>query len=159
MKKIFWIITLVFLLSGCSKELTKEEIIYNDYVDKLKQEEKSEDNLPFDLEIFVDKIIEKEVMYRVIIDNPKVSLRNIEALVIHDKYTEDVYPSTGIFESKLSLIPGVINKTSNYVEGIILAGYIPYEGDINNLNATFKVLFKYEDDEEVSHTIVYSTKK
>ena len=159
MKKIFWIITLVFLLSGCSKELTKEEIIYNDYVDKLKQEEKSEDNLPFDLEIFVDKIIEKEVMYRVIIDNPKVSLRNIEALVIHDKYTEDVYPSTGIFESKLSLIPGVINKTSNYVEGIILAGYIPYEGDINNLNATFKVLFKYEDDEEVSHTIIYSTKK
>lgn len=159
MKKIFWIITLVFLLSGCSKELTKDEIIYNDYVDKLKQEEKSEDNLPFDLEIFVDKIIEKEVMYRVIIDNPKVSLRNIEALVIHDKYTEDVYPSTGIFESKLSLIPGVINKTSNYVEGIILAGYIPYEGDINNLNATFKVLFKYEDDEGVSHTIIYSTKK
>lgn len=159
MKKIFWIITLVFLLSGCTKELTKEEIIYNDYVDKLKQEEKSEDNLPFDLEIFVDKIIEKEVMYRVIIDNPKVSLRNIEALVIHDKYTEDVYPSSGIFESKLSLIPGVINKTSNYVEGIILAGYIPYEGDINNLNATFKVLFKYEDDEEVSHTIIYSTKK
>lgn len=159
MKKIFWIITLVFLLSGCSKELTKEEIIYNDYVDKLKQEEKSEDNLPFDLEIFVDKIIEKEVMYRVIIDNPKVSLRNIEALVIHDKYTEDVYPSTGIFESKLCLIPGVINKTSNYVEGIILAGYIPYEGDINNLNATFKVLFKYEDDEGVSHTIIYSTKK
>ena len=159
MKKIFWIITLVFLLSGCTKELTKEEIIYNDYVDKLKQEEKSEDNLPFDLEIFVDKIIEKEVMYRVIIDNPKVSLRNIEALVIHDKYTEDVYPSTGIFENKLSLIPGVINKTSNYVEGIILAGYIPYEGDINNLNATFKVLFKYEDDEGVSHTIIYSTKK
>lgn len=159
MKKIFWIITLVFLLSGCTKELTKEEIIYNDYVDKLKQEEKSEDNLPFDLEIFVDKIIEKEVMYRVIIDNPKVSLRNIEALVIHDKYTEDVYPSSGIFESKLSLIPGVINKTSNYVEGIILAGYIPYEGDINNLNATFKVLFKYEDDEGVSHTIIYSTKK
>ena len=159
MKKIFWIITLVFLLSGCTKELTKEEIIYNDYVDKLKQEEKSEDNLPFDLEIFVDKIIEKEVMYRVIIDNPKVSLRNIEALVIHDKYTEDVYPSTGIFEDKLSLIPGVINKTSNYVEGIILAGYIPYEGDINNLNATFKVLFKYEDDEGVSHTIIYSTKK
>ena len=70
-----------------------------------------------------------------------------------------MYPSTGIFESKLSLIPGVINKTSNYVEGIILAGYIPYEGDINNLNANFKVLFKYEDDEGISHTIIYSTKK
>ena len=107
----------------------------------------------------VDKIIETEVMYRVIIDNPKVSLRNIEALVIHDKHTEDIFPSSGIFETKLNLIPGVINKNSNYVEGIILAGYIPFEDDIKNLNATFKVLFKYEDDNGESHTIIYSTKK
>ena len=98
-------------------------------------------------------------MYRVIIDNPKVSLRNIEAIVIHDKYTEDIYPSSGIFEEKLNLIPGVINKSSNYVEGIILAGYIPFEGEEKDLNATFKLLFKYEDDDGNSHTIVYSTKK
>lgn len=159
MKKMLLIITLVFLLCACSNNVSKEEVTYNNYVSALKQEEKNIDNLPFDLEIYVDKIIETEVMYRIIIDNPKVSLRNIEALVIHDKYTEDVFPSSGIFESKLSLIPGVINKSSNYVEGIILAGYIPFEEDVKNLNATFKLLFKYEDDDGKSHTIVYSTKK
>lgn len=159
MKKILLIITLLFILTGCTNELTKEEILYNNYVTELKKVTNYETNLPFDLEIYVDKIIETEVMYRVIIDNPKVSLRNIEAIVIHDKHTEDIFPSSGIFEDKLSLIPGVINKSSNYVEGIILAGYIPYEGDIKNLNANFKLLFKYEDDEGNINTVIYSTKK
>lgn len=158
MKKIL-LVCLLLLLSGCNSSLTEEEVIYNDYVNYLKKIENKNDNLPFDLEIYVDKIIETEVMYRVIIDNPKVPLRNIETLIIHDKYTVDIYPSSGIFESKLNLIPGVINKSSNYVEGIILAGYIPFEDDIKNLNATFKLLFKYEDDDGVLHEIVYSTKK
>ena len=159
MKKILLIITLLFFITGCTNDLTKEEILYNDYVTELKTATNYGTNLPFDLEIYVDKIIETEVMYRVIIDNPKVSLRNIEALVIHDKHTEDIFPSSGIFEPKLSLIPGVINKTSNYVEGIILAGYIPFEDELKNLNANFKLLFKYEDDEGNINTVIYSTKK
>lgn len=159
MKKILFFISLIFIMTGCTSSLTNEEILYNDYVKILKQSAKHEDNLPFDLEIYVDKIIETEVMYRVIIDNPKVSLRNIEVLVIHDKYTEDIFPSSGIFETKLNLIPGVINKKSNYVEGIILVGYIPFEGEIKNLNANFKLLFKYEDDNGNINTIIYSTKK
>ena len=159
MKKILNIIILFVLLTGCSNKLTNEEILYNDYVNDLKKTTKYETNLPFDLAIYVDKIIETEVMYRVIIDNPKVSLRNIEALVIHDKYTEDIFPSSGIFETKLNLIPGVINKTSNYVEGIILAGYIPFEGELKNLNANFKVMLKYEDDDGKINTVIYSTKK
>lgn len=159
MKKILGVIVLTFLLCGCTNKLTNEEIIYNDYINDLKKSSSYTDSLPFDLEIYVDKIIETEVMYRVIIDNPKVALRNIQALVIHDKHTEDIFPSSGIFESKLNLIPGVINKKSNYVEGIILAGYIPFEDDIKNLNATFKILFKYEDDSGKNYTIIYSTKK
>lgn len=158
MKKIL-LIGLIFLITGCTTKLTSEEILYNNYVSELKQSTKHESNLPFDLEIYVDKIIETEVMYRVIIDNPKVPLRNIETLVMHDKHTEDVFPSSGIFETKLSLIPGVINKKSNYVEGIILAGYIPFEDELKNLNANFKLLFKYEDDEGNINTIIYSTKK
>lgn len=159
MKKILLIIALLFTLTGCTNKLTKEEMLYNDYVTELKTITNYETNLPFDLDIYIDKIIETEVMYRVIIDNPKVSLRNIEALIIHDKHTEDIFPSSGIFEDKLSLIPGVINKTSNYVEGIILAGYIPYEGELKNLNANFKLMFKYEDDDGNINTVIYSTKK
>lgn len=157
MKKILCII-MILLLTGCSGTKTKEEIVYNDYVQMLKKSTYSETSLPFDVEIFIDKIIETEVTYRVIIDNPKVSLYNIETIVIHDMHTEDVFPSSGIFDDKLNLIPGVINKSSNYVEGIILAGYIPYDDDISKLEVNFKLLFKYEDNDG-SHTIIYSTKK
>lgn len=158
MKKVLLLILLI-LLCGCSKSDSKELKLYKEYLKEIKSTESTNSNLPFNIEVIVDKIIETEVSYRVIIDNPKVSLRNIEVIAIHDKYTKDIFPSSGIFDDKLNLIPNVINKSSNYVEGIILVGYIPFEDDIKNLNANFKVLFKYTDDDEKSHTIVYSTKK
>ena len=159
MKKILVIIILIITLSGCSTKESEELKLYNSYVKDLKQVEKSNNNIPFNINIYVDKIIETEVMYRVIIDKPQIPLRNIETIVIHNKNTQDIFPSSGIFDDKMSLIPDVINKSSNYVEGIILVGYIPYEEDIKNLNATFKVLVKYEDDDGITHKVFYSIKK
>lgn len=158
MKKVFLII-LVILLSGCSKSDSPELVLYKEYLKEVKNTESTNTDLPFNIEITIDKIVETEVMYRVIIDKPKIPLRNIEVIAIHDKNTKDIFPSSGIFDDKLNLIPNVINKSSNYVEGIILVGYIPFEDDIKNLNANFKILFKYVDDDEKNHTIVYSTKK
>ena len=158
MKKLVLIIC-IFLLCSCTKFESKDYKNYKNYINELKTSQSTNNNLPFDIEIILDKVIETEVTYRVIIDNPKVALRNIEALVIHDKYTKDIFPSVGIFDDKLNLIPNVINKSSNYVEGIILVGYIPFEEDIKNLNASFKLLFKYEDDNNNIKTIIYSTNK
>ena len=158
MKKLALIIC-IFLLCSCTKFESKDYKNYKNYINELKTSQSTNNNLPFDIEIILDKVIETEVTYRVIIDNPKVALRNIEALVIHDKYTKDIFPSVGIFDDRLNLIPNVINKSSNYVEGIILVGYIPFEEDIKNLNANFKLLFKYEDDNNNIKTIIYSTNK
>ena len=158
MKKLVLIIC-IFLLCSCTKFESKDYKNYKNYINELKTSQSTNNNLPFDIEIILDKVIETEVTYRVIIDNPKVALRNIEALVIHDKYTKDIFPSVGIFDDRLNLIPNVINKSSNYVEGIILVGYIPFEEDIKNLNANFKLLFKYEDDNNNIKTIIYSTNK
>lgn len=158
MKKVFLVIISIILLTGCAHE-SDELKTYNSYVNELKQIGTYNEKLPFNLDIYVDKIIETEVMYRVIIDTPKIPLRDIEAIVIHDKYTGDIFPSVGIFDDKLNLIPDVINKSSNYVEGIILVGYIPFDDDIKKLNATFKVLVKYTDDDGNINRIIYSTKK
>jgi len=98
-------------------------------------------------------------MYRAIIDNPKTSIKNIEVLIIHDKYTKDIYPSSGIFDEKYSLIPNTIEKSNNIVKGIILIGYIPYEGDLGNIDVEFKLYLKYTDDDSNVHEVMYSTKK
>lgn len=159
-KKLFLIIISITLLTGCNNTLLSvENEVYYSYIDSLEKSNAVNDYIPFNIEVYVDKIIETEVMYRVIIDKPKTSLRDIEVIVIHDKYTEDIYPSSGIFESKYSLIPDVINKSSNYVEGIILVGYIPFDQELESLDATFKVLFKYKDDQGVEKEIIYSTKR
>ena len=113
MKKFFVIILCLFLLTACNKEETKEKIIYNNYIKTLNNNFKTTNNIPFDIEIYLDKISNTEVMYRAIIDNPKTSIKNIEVLIIHDKYTKDIYPSSGIFDEKYSLIPNTIEKSNN----------------------------------------------
>ena len=144
MKKFFVIILCLFLLTACNKEETKEKIIYNNYIKTLNNNFKTTNNIPFDIEIYLDKISNTEVMYRAIIDNPKTSIKNIEVLIIHDKYTKDIYPSSGIFDEKYSLI---------------LIGYIPYEGDLGNIDVEFKLYLKYTDDDSNVHEVMYSTKK
>lgn len=159
MKKIiFALILLIVMLTGCNKE-SNEYKTYKNYIKELNESNIMSSNIPFDIEVYTEKIIDNEITYRVIIDNPKEDIKNIEAIIIHDKYTEDIFPSTGIFDDKLNLIPETIDKDKNYVKGIILTGYIPFKGDINDLNATFKVLVKYTDKFNVECVVMYSTKK
>ncbi|MBQ6281925.1 MAG: hypothetical protein IJK66_00110 [Bacilli bacterium] len=153
MKKIILLIT-ILLLCGCNKDNSALKK-YNLYIEELKVSEISKE-IPFDIVVDISKFTDQEYMYKVIIDNPKEELRDIEALIIHDKYTKDIFPSSGIFDDKYNLIPNNINKDINNVKGIILIGYLPYEEDIN---ITFKLLIKYKDNNNKLNTIIYSTKK
>ena len=147
--KIVIILLSIFILTGCNNENAKDKE-YHSYVNILKESTEFESELPFDISIYLT--------YKVIIDNPKKELKNIEAIIIHDNKTNDIYPSIGIYDDKVSLIPNKVDKDNNIVKGIILTGYIPYSDDINNLKVSFKLLFKYTDSEG-EHTIIYSTKK
>ena len=133
--RIVIILLSIFILTGCNNENAKDKE-YHSYVNILKESTEFESELPFDISIYLKKVNDDEVTYKVIIDNPKKELNNIE----------------------VSLIPNKVDKDNNIVKGIILTGYIPYSDDINNLKVSFKLLFKYTDSEG-EHTIIYSTKK
>jgi len=156
--RLLVLIMIIFLLSGCSNEISEEKKLYDNYVHILENENVYDEEIPFDIDVYVDKISDIEVMYRVIIDSPKEILKNIEAIAIHDKYTSHVFPSSGIFEKKYNLNPNLIDKDLNYVKGIILIGYIPYDGDMDSFSPTFKILFKYENELGELKQIIYSTK-
>ncbi len=160
MLKIVVIIITLFC-TGCIKnELNEETDIYNDYVKRLEYLEDKDfsEELPFDINIYYDKIIETEIMYKIIIDNPKTSIKNIKALAIHDQPTNDVFPTLGMFDEKYTLIPGVIDSEKNYIEGIILIGYIPFDYELDEFEAEFRVLVKYEDEDSKLQEIFYSSK-
>ena len=134
-----------------SKEVEKEKNEYIKYVNKLKKVKKSTKDIPFTVEVKYEKM-DNEIRYQVIIDNPKENINNIKAIAIHNKQTDDVFPSVGIFDKKVNLSP---NKKPS---GVILVGYFPYKKDIDKLDVEMKVLISYKIDNN-KYTDYYVTKK
>lgn len=130
----------------------KEKNIYLNYVKELNDIKESDLELPFDISINYNLVSGEGVRYEVTIDNPKEEIKNVEALAIHNKQTDDVFPSIGIFDKKVNLIKG------EKPEGIILVGYIPYEGYLDDFECEIKVLVKYKVN-DVSKKSYYVTKK
>ena len=157
-----------FLVIGCNnkkeevkkptetkKETTKKsestKDVYIKYVQELRKVEKTSEELPFTVEVKYEKM-DDEVRYQVIIDNPTMDITDITALAVHDKQTDDVFPSVGIFDDKVDLIP---NTTPS---GVILVGYIPYTGEIDDFECEIKVLVSYKSEEK-TNKVYYVTKK
>lgn len=165
MKKIlvlFLLFISIFMVVGCTKEEPKkdkekkinvetEKETYLKYVKELKKVTESSEDTPFTVEVLYDKIKE-EVRYQVIIDSPTEDITDISALAIHNKQTDDVFPSVGIFDNKVDL------KKEEKPSGVILVGYIPYEGEIDDFECEIKLLVSYKINDEVKK-VYYVTKK
>lgn len=142
MKKII-ILLILFLLSGCTKEVSKEQALYNTWVMDTKESVITQEELPFGVEANVEDLSSSEWMYHIIIDAPTKEVTNIQALVVTNPETKDVFPSIGIFDDAVSLIPGEVNEDNHIVKGIALVGYIPKEYQV----ITLKVKISYEVEE------------
>lgn len=160
MKKVLVVLISIILVTGCASEVEvgidnnveENKITYLDIKDKLTNKDKfiTKEELEFDVTASVDRISEEEVSYRVIIDNPTVNMNNIEALLIHNNFTEDIFPSIGIFDDKQSLL--VDNKD---LKGIELVGYIETTKKIKELNLELRLWLSYIDDEGNKQELYY----
>ena len=108
------------------------------------------EDIPCNLNVSVDRTSEEEISYRVILDNPKTNMKDIEALLIHNEFSENIFPSIGIFDDKASLI---VNNED--VKGIELVGYIETTKEFADLDLELKLWLKYNDDENKEHEIYY----
>ena len=149
MKKILIILLLIFFICGCTSSEKKE---YLSYIEELKEVKESSKDYPFNIEVKYDKITKKEIRYQVIIDAVKEDISDISIIAYHNKKTEDIFPSMGIFDDKESLLKN--SKPS----GLILVGYIPYKGNLEDFKITMKVLVKYKINNK-EYKIHYVTKK
>ena len=158
MKKIIMLLFAVFIV-GCSSvkietdnNIVEEKEDYLAIKDELNSVDKyiSDENLPCDIKISLDRINKEEISYRAIIDNPKTNMYNIKALLIHDYLTEDIFPSIGIFDEAENLIVG-----NEEVRGISLVGYIETTNDIEELDLDVKLYIEYSDSEGNIQKIYY----
>lgn len=145
MKKLL-ILFSIALLAGCANV----EVSNNSAIEKEKEsylaikndldtylEYDSLEEVPCNITFSIDKTSEEELSYRVILDNPQIDMYNIKALLIHDYFTEDIFPSIGIFDETANLI---VNDEE--VKGIQLVGYIETS---KNIDINLKLYLEYTD--------------
>lgn len=155
MKKILLVLILLMLTTGCQKAMSNQYNTYVDFINTLETKDIENTYLPFDININIEKLIPSEITYKVTIDNPSEPIKNIQALVIHSYKTKDIYPSIGIFDPKVNLIPNFVDKNKNDIKGIVLIGYIPYNKELSNFKTTFKIIIKYIDNHGYPKKIYY----
>ncbi len=146
MKKLILIILVIGILCFLPFVKLNDNInvnVYNEYLNELEMYNGVYDKtLPFNIEINLEELSKGQYIYELKIDNAKYKCENLEILIVHNKETEDIFPSLGIVEDKLTLW-NITDKKSNIAKGILLMGYVQSVDDIE-----FRVLIKYKIDDK-----------
>lgn len=152
MKKIILLIPLLFVLVGCTNKEEENKMAYLEYKNELEERDifNGEENLDFNVYFNIEKVNEEITDYSLIIDNPKINMYNVKALLIHDFINEDAYPSVGIFDDTRNL-----NADSD--DKIVLNGSIQTIDDISKTK--FKLYFEYTDDNNDLNKIYYDVSR
>lgn len=160
MKKVVLVLTTLILISGCASQveigidesIEDNKLEYLQVKDKLNQKTEftKKEDIPLDISSSIDRINEEEISFRVILDNPKVNLNKVEAMLIHDQLTDSIFPTIGILDDKKSLL-----VNSEDVHGISLVGYLLTTKNIKELEINLRLYIKYLDDDNKSHEVYY----
>ena len=130
-KMLISLFAFLFLVTGCSKlDNSKEQdslVKYESYLSTIVEHDRYvEASNNYDVYAIVNKLRDGSTRYDVIIENPKIAMYNIQALVVENsakKSDEIIYPSIGIFdEENYSFIPNQSNENKGYIEAIRLSG-------------------------------------
>jgi len=74
-------------------------------------------------------------------------MKDIEAILIHDKETDNVFPSLGIFEDKITL------KNESKELGIKLTGYVENGDNMNFKDIPLEISYKNVGEEKFSEIL------
>lgn len=157
MKKVFLlIIVLLAILTGCKNKEEDEKSEYLAMKSNLLETKEFTDSkdITCDITFNLDRIDEEKISYSVILKNPKENMKNIKAIVVHNYYTEEVFPTIGLFDKTTDLL---INSQDKNKEKIELVGNIETTNDIDNLNLELKILIEYTTDFGEKKDIYYKT--
>ena len=133
MKKIIVIIISLVLLSGCN--FNNESVNkYKEYIQELKDiEVLNTEKPPLDIDIIIEKYNDNLYSYSAIINKNEEEMNDVIALLIHNKETENIFPSIGVLDDKISV---------NDKQGIKLSGYVE---NIDNIE--FRLMISYTNSE------------
>lgn len=155
-KTLLLIVLLLFVLTGCKNEEESEKSEYLAMKSDLLAKEEFTDtsDIVCDITFSLDRLDEEKVTYSVILNNPKENMNDIKAIVVHNYYTEEVFPTIGLFDKSTDLLVNGQNDKDSSVE---LTGNIETTNDIDNLDLELKILIEYKTDSGEVKDIYYKT--
>lgn len=112
----------------------------------------SSEELNCDITVSVDRIDEEVVSYTTVISNPTEDMKSIKMMVVHNYFTEEVFPTIGVFDEEKDLL---VESEDN----ITLVGYIDTNKNIQKLNLELRIWLEYIDKEGNKKDIYYKTTK
>lgn len=129
MKKILFILVACILLQGCNinKVTDDPQTKYMDFVQLLNEQENyASASIYYDVNVEMVKVSEEEYRYYVFIDNPALSMYDIQAIasdVADINNLEVMAPSIGILDQQaVHMIPNQSNVELGYSKGVVLSG-------------------------------------
>lgn len=155
MRKVCLLLLVGFLfITGCEN---KEEEEKNQYIamksDLLENTDYTVgEDLPLDIIVSLDRLNEEEVIYKVSFENPKENLNHMKAMVVHNYYNEDTFPSIGLFDESKNLL--LNQEETDIVE---LKDTIKTTKNISKLNLELKIWIEYVNDNGEVKDIYYKT--
>ena len=153
MIKRLLLVLLMFSLMGCSTENEDDKSEYIAIKSNLLEKNKytDADELPLDIVVNIDRMDEEKVDYNVVFSNPKEDMYDIEAMVVHNYYNEDLFPTIGLFDKKGELL-------SDDEDSIIeLKDTIKTNKNLSSIDLELKIYIKYKDKNNELKEIYYKT--
>ena len=146
MKKLVVLIIPILLLTACTSN-EEDKIAYLEYKNELEKQEtfSPEDELDFNVYFNISKEGEEITNYSILINNPKVNMHKVKALLIHNYIIDEAYPSIGIMDKPVELLKDNNNK-------IELKGKIQTSENISNVK--YKLYIEYTTDDGKENKII-----
>lgn len=156
MKKFIILLITIFMITGCNQETIDQEEKGEYLALKSNLVEKetfiSNEELNCNITISVDRVNEEVISYTTVISKPKENMKSIKMMVIHNYFTEEIFPTVGIFDEGKDLLKEEDNN-------ITLVGYIDTTKDIKKLDLELKIWIQYISDDGNIKDIYYKTTK
>ena len=148
MKKLVVLIIPILLLTACTSN-EEDKIAYLEYKNELEKQEtfSPEDELDFNVYFNISKEGEEITNYSILINNPKVNMHKVKALLIHNYIIDEAYPSIGIMDKPVELLKDNNNK-------IELKGKIQTSENISNVKYKLYIEYTTDDGKENLHNAI-----
>lgn len=157
MKRFFLLLLVSLCLVGCGKQVDPAMTYYQNAVTDVSERTSFDTEFPFQIRVGVEPLDSQEFIYQVVVDQVSSKLTEVRAIAVADDPIDDTYPSVGIFDDPITLVPSKLTDSDK--KGFYLVGYLSRKKDAADYTGRIKVYIEYRDEQGTLYKKYYCYQK